>query len=98
MTYLRIVLVLVLATRSRHTRVTRTVVIHTSALVELQKGVSKRLSSKLILFTLALAVVLGSARIKLAAFSEAVTMRAEGFVEGSPGKILASTTKMLSVP
>ena len=47
---------------------------------------------------MALALTLGSARIRLAAFSEAVTMRADGFVDGSPGKILASTTKMLSVP
>jgi len=59
MTYLRIVLVLVLATRSRHTRVTRTVVIHTSALVELQKIVSKRLSSKLIFIYLGIGSGLG---------------------------------------
>ena len=48
----------------------------------------------LVLFT----GVTGSARIFSEACSATVTIRAEGLVVGIPGKMLASTTKILSVP
>ena len=40
----------------------------------------------------------GSSSIFSEACSAAVTIRAEGLVDGIPGKMLASTTKILSVP
>jgi len=96
--YLRVVFILEFACRARYARITGPIVIHTTTLVELLMVLAVYHCQKDGMLTLALGAVFGSARIKLAAFSEAVTMRAEGLVLGSPGKILASTTKMLSVP